>query len=110
MKGCRWWSWKRWRLEFRSAWFLGSILTEVGVLFVLRTRAPFFLSRPSKWVILTSIAVVIVAIGVPYSPVAPLLELVPIPPVLLGLIVLITLAYIASTELAKRFFWRAHGR
>ncbi|MCA0217569.1 MAG: magnesium-translocating P-type ATPase [Actinobacteria bacterium] len=96
--------------EFRSAWFLGSILTEVGVLFVLRTRAPFFLSRPSRWVILTSIIVVIVAIGVPYSPVAPLLELVPIPPALLGLIVLITLAYIASTELAKRFFWRAHGR
>lgn len=92
--------------EFRSAWFLGSILTEVGVLFVLRTRAPFFLSRPSRWVILTSLLVVAIAIAVPYSPLAPALELVPIPATLLGLIVLITLAYIASTELVKRVFWR----
>ncbi len=95
--------------EFRSAWFLGSILTEVGVLFVLRTRAPFFTSRPSRWVALTSIAVVAIAVALPYSPVAPLLQLVAIPAPLLGLIVLITVGYIAATELAKRVFW-SHDR
>ncbi|MEP6481226.1 MAG: HAD-IC family P-type ATPase [Rhodoglobus sp.] len=96
--------------EFRSAWFLGSVLTEVGVLFVLRTRRPFWLSRPSKWVVLASLVVALVTLGIPYSPLAPLLELVPIPPELLVLILAITLAYLVATELTKRVFWRPSAR
>ncbi len=92
--------------EFRSAWFLGSILTEVGVLFVLRTRAPFFTSRPSRWVVLTSIIVVVIAVALPYSPLAAALQLVAIPAALLGLIAVITVGYITATELTKRVFWR----
>jgi P-type Mg2+ transporter len=96
--------------EFRSAWFLGSVLTEVGVLFVLRTRRPFFRSRPSKWVVLSSIAVALVTLAIPYSPIAPLLELVPIPIELLWLILLITIGYLVATEITKRFFWRPNAR
>lgn len=92
--------------EFRSAWFLGSVLTEVGVLFVLRTRQPSYRSNPSRWIVLTSAAVAIVTVAIPYSPLAPLLELVPIPGSLLGLILLVTLAYLVATELVKVVFWR----
>lgn len=92
--------------EFRSAWFLASILTEVGVLFVLRTRGRFYRSKPSRWLVLSSIAVVIVAIAIPYSPVATALQLVPIPLELLALVLLVTLAYVVATELMKRIFWR----
>jgi Mg2+-importing ATPase len=95
--------------EFRSAWFLGSVLTEVGVLLVLRTRGPFYRSRPSRWLVLSSIAVAVVAVAIPYSSVAPLLQLVPIPAPLLGLILLITIAYMIATELLKHVFWR-HSR
>ncbi len=91
--------------EFRSAWFLGSVLTEVGVLFVLRTRGPIYRSRPSKWVIVSSAAVAIVTVLIPYSPIASALKLVPIPLTLFGIILLITLGYLAATELTKRFFW-----
>jgi Mg2+-importing ATPase len=96
--------------EFRSAWFLGSILTEIGVLFVLRTRRPFFLSRPSRWVVLSSIVVAIVAVGIPFSPLAPSLKLVPIPVPLLVAIILITLVYVAANEVTKRVFWKPSQR
>ena len=96
--------------EFRSAWFLGSILTEVGVLFVLRTRAPFFTSRPSRWVVVTSVVVVAVALALPFSPLAPALQLVAIPIPLVGLVVLIAVGYIVATELTKRVFWSHHRR
>ncbi|MEP6478027.1 MAG: HAD-IC family P-type ATPase, partial [Rhodoglobus sp.] len=92
--------------EFRSAWFLGSVLTEVGVLFVLRTRGPVWRSRPSKWVVLSSLAVAIVTVAIPYSPLAGPLELVPIPAPLLGAILLITVGYLVATEAMKRVFWR----
>ena len=84
--------------------------TEVSVLFVLRTRGPFYRSKPSKWVVLTSVAVAIVAVVLPYSPVAGLLQLVSIPLPLLALVLLVTLGYLVATELLKHVFWRRRAR
>ncbi|TAL44905.1 MAG: magnesium-translocating P-type ATPase, partial [Salinibacterium sp.] len=92
-------------VEFRSAWFLGSVLTEVCVLFVLRTRGRFYRSKPSRWVVLSSLAIIPITIAIPFSPFGPALGLIPIPIDLLGLIVLITFGYVIATEIAKRFFW-----
>lgn len=92
--------------EFRSAWFVGSVLTEVAVLFSLRTRGPIFRSRPGRWVIVSSIAVALVTIALPYTPLAPPLELVPLPASLLAIILALTVAYVMATELTKRVFWR----
>ena len=92
--------------EFRSTWFVASILTEVGVLFILRTRGPFYRSRPGRGVVVSSIVVALVTIALPYSPLAGELELIPVPAELLGLVLLITVGYLAATELVKRIFWR----
>jgi Mg2+-importing ATPase len=96
--------------EFRSAWFLGSILTEITVLFVLRTRRPFFRSRPSRWIIISSIVVTIVSVAIPYSPLAKPLGLVAIPLPLLLIVVAITLVYLLANELTKRVFWKPQQR
>ena len=96
--------------EFQSAWFLGSILTEVAVLFILRTRRPFFRSRPSKWIVIASIAVAIVAVYIPYSPLAIPLKLGPIPAPLLLAVLGITLIYLVANELTKRLFWKPDQR
>ncbi|AWB91900.1 magnesium-translocating P-type ATPase [Aeromicrobium chenweiae] len=92
--------------EFRSAWFVGSVLTEVGVLFVLRTRQPAVRSRPSRWLVIISIVVAAVAVATPYSAVADSLGMVAVPADVLALVVLITLGYLVATELVKRIFWR----
>jgi len=96
--------------EFRSAWFFGSILTEVTVLFVLRTRRPFFRSRPSRWIIVTSAAVAVVSAWIPYSPLAKPLGLVAIPAPLFLIVILIAVVYLFANELTKRFFWRPSQR
>ncbi len=96
--------------EFQSAWFLGSILTEITVLFVLRTRRPFFRSRPSRWIVMASILVAAVAFAIPYSPLAAALNLVAIPLPLLVAVLAITLMYLVANELVKRVFWRPDQR
>lgn len=96
--------------EFQSAWFLGSILTEVVVLFVLRTRRPFYRSRPSKWIVIASIVVALVACYIPYSPLATPLHLVGLSLPLFLTVLAITLVYVASNEVAKRFFWKPADR
>ncbi|MDQ1560811.1 MAG: P-type Mg2+ transporter, partial [Actinomycetota bacterium] len=96
--------------EFQSAWFLGSILTEVSVLFILRTRRPFFRSRPSKWIVLTSILVAVLALAILYTPLSKPLDLEPVSLPLLGIVVLITLVYLTANELTKRVFWKPDQR
>ena len=93
-------------VEFRSAWFVGSVLTEVAVLFALRTRGSIFRSRPSRAVVVSSAMVAAVAIALPYTFVAQPLGLGPIPLDLSLAIVGITIAYVGATEITKRFFWK----
>ena len=52
---------------FQTAWFMVSVLTELAVLLVLRTRRPAFRSTPGKLLVLTSAAVA-VAFGGDYLP------------------------------------------
>src|SRR5262249_47044896 len=56
---------------FRSGWFVESLATQSLVVFVSRTRrVPFFTSRPSKPLLATTVAVVLVGLVLPYSPLA----------------------------------------
>jgi P-type Mg2+ transporter len=96
--------------EFQSAWFLGSILTEIVVLFVLRTRRPFFKSRPSKYIVIASAVMAVIACYLPYSPLAKPLSLIGLSLPLFLTIIGITLVYVASNEIAKRFFWKPADR
>jgi Mg2+-importing ATPase len=91
---------------FRSAWFLESVATELAVMLVLRTRRRFFHSQPGAALLGSSLLVGLVALAVPYSPLAAPLGFVPLPvPVLLALAA-ITGAYVGATELAKARFYR----
>ncbi len=91
---------------FQSGWFVESVLTELAVLFVLRTRRPFFRSQPSRPLVLSSIALAVVTVAIPYSPAATLLGLVAIPPTLLLVLAGITLVYVVATDYAKGWFFR----
>jgi P-type Mg2+ transporter len=96
--------------EFRTAWFVGSVMTAVTALYVLRTRRPFFRSRPSRWLLMASSVVVIIAVAIPYTPLAAPLGFVPLSIPLLGILVVITLVYLTSNELVKRIFWKPNQR
>lgn len=96
--------------EFRSAWFLGSIMTEIGVLFMLRTRTRFYRSRPSRWVVGSSLLALAITLAIPLTPAAAPLQLVTIPWGLTLIVIAVTVLYLASTELLKYFFWKRPPR
>jgi P-type Mg2+ transporter len=91
---------------FRSGWFLESVATELAVLFVLRTRRPFFQSRPGRLLAFSSLAVAGLTLLIPYSPLGAPLGLNGPPPDVLAALVVITALYVATTEVAKRWFYR----
>jgi Mg2+-importing ATPase len=91
---------------FRTGWFVESLLTELVVALVVRTRRPFFLSRPGRVLLVSTIALIVLAFALPYLPGAGLLGFVPLPGVVLGTIAAITLLYVGAVELTKRRFYR----
>ncbi len=96
--------------EFRTAWFVESLLTELAILLVVRTHRPLLKSRPSAAVLWSSIAVAVAAIALPYLPViAPTFNFVPLPPSLMAMLLAITLAYVLANEWAKHRFRRRFG-
>jgi Mg2+-importing ATPase len=96
---------------FQTAWFLESISTQSLVIFVIRTkRTPFYRSRPSKPLIISTLATVIVPMLLPFSPLGPLLGLVIPPPTFFLALALFIVAYLALTETLKRYFYRKLAR
>ncbi|MFA6443957.1 MAG: magnesium-translocating P-type ATPase, partial [Sterolibacterium sp.] len=91
---------------FHTGWFIESIATQVLVIFVIRTRGNPFKSRPSTALTVTSLAVVVVAAALPYTPLAAHLGFVA-PPALFFVILLgMVLSYLSAVELVKRWFYR----
>lgn len=87
---------------FRAGWFIEFTVTEIAVLFVLRTNRPFYRSRPAKVLLATSTCLAVVTIAVPYTPLGRPLGLgAPSVPILASLVVLTGL-YVVATELVKR--------
>jgi Mg2+-importing ATPase len=87
--------------EFRTAWFVESLLTELGIAFVVRTARPFWKSRPSTAFMAASISIAAVALGLPYSPLGRIFGLVPLEARWVALLIGITAAYLATSEGAK---------
>jgi Mg2+-importing ATPase len=93
-------------VQFRTGWFLESVLTEILIMLVIRTRKPFYHSRPGCYLSIGTASVALVTLVLPFSPLRGVLGFTPLPPLLLAVIVGITGLYIVATELAKRLFYR----
>jgi P-type Mg2+ transporter len=94
---------------FRTGWFVESLATELAVALVMRTRRPFFRSRPGTLLLMSTIGVLAFAFVIPFLPFARALGFVPLPAPLLGTIVVITTAYVTATELQKHWFYRSRA-
>jgi Mg2+-importing ATPase len=92
--------------QFRTGWFLESVLTELLILLVIRTRRPFFKSRPGNYLLISALIVAGVTVALPYSPLSGLLGFTPLPISLLLVLGGITVLYIASSEMTKKVFYK----
>jgi P-type Mg2+ transporter len=95
---------------FQTSWFLISLLTELAVVLVLRTRGPALRSRASPLLLWSTIAVVGAALAIPFlGRLSAIFGFVPLSAGQMGAVLAIVLAYIVATEIAKiRYFRRKH--
>lgn len=92
--------------QFRTGWFIESVLSASLIVLVIRTRKPFFQSKPGKALFWTTLAVAAAILIFPYSFLGPLFGFVPLPTAFFPVLGIILLLYITSAELAKKLFYK----
>ena len=92
---------------FRTGWFVESIVTQILMIFAVRTRRHIFASRPDWAVAALAFGLAGVVLALPYTPVVGAwFEFVPLPPAFLAYLVLAVGGFLVVTEAAKRLFYR----
>jgi P-type Mg2+ transporter len=91
--------------QFRTGWFIESLLTELVIALVVRTRGLSFRSRPGTLLWTATLVVGLVTLAIPYLPFGGFLGFTPLPAWLMLALLGITALYVAAAELAKRFFY-----
>ena len=92
--------------QFRTAWFMESVVSASMVVLVIRTRRPFFRSMPAPWLLVTTLLVAAVTVGLPYTPLAGIFDFVPLPGRFLVATSAIVALYVAAAEQLKHRFYR----
>jgi Mg2+-importing ATPase len=96
---------------FQTAWFLESLITQTFIIFAIRTRkSPFWKSKPGKYLVISSIAIIAVAVIIPFTAFGETYFKFTSPPleffaVLVGLV----LAYLGLAEGVKRWFYKRNS-
>ena len=91
--------------EFRTGWFIESLLTELVIALVVRTRRVFYRSRPGKLLLVSTLAVIALTLALPYLPVNALFGFVPLPAPMMLMLIGLTALYVLAAEFAKRNFY-----
>ena len=92
--------------QFRTGWFIESLITELFVLLVLRTRRTFFRSRPGSLLLLTTIVAGLMTLALPFLPfMQNLFGFVPLPPLLMLQLLVIMALYVLANEMVKKLFY-----
>jgi len=91
---------------FQTGWFIESLATQVLVIFVLRTRRNPLRSRPHPVLATTSVAVVVLAVVLPFTPLGAWFGFVPPSAAFLLAIAGLTVSYLLLAQGAKWAFYR----
>jgi Mg2+-importing ATPase len=92
--------------QFRTGWFLESVISASLIVLVIRSRKPFFKSRPSKYLFMTTFLVLIVTVILPFTALGEIFGFTRLPISFLVLIAIIIMAYIITAEMAKTVFYK----
>ena len=92
--------------QFRTGWFIESVVSASFVVLIIRTRRPFFSSRPSTSLMVVTLLVGLFTFILPFSPLSEPFGFTKISAYSLAIVAVIVGIYIAAAELVKKIFYR----
>ncbi len=95
---------------FRTGWFVESLCTQTLVIYIIRTaKIPFIESRPSRFLVFTSLFIVMVGIAIVFSPFAHGFSFVKPPSTYFIALFLMVVAYLILVQIVKQWFVKKWG-
>ncbi|MDZ7359318.1 MAG: magnesium-translocating P-type ATPase [candidate division KSB1 bacterium] len=91
--------------QFRTGWFVESLVSAPLIVLVIRTRRPFFQSQPARSLLLATLVIVAVALALPFLPLGRLFGFTAVPLVFWLWLAAIVAAYLIAAEIAKKNFY-----
>jgi P-type Mg2+ transporter len=95
---------------FNTGWFLESLCTQTLVIHIIRTgKIPFIESKPSQFLIFTSIYIVSIGLVLPFIPIGKYFGFVQPPPMFFLALLIIVVAYLFLVQFVKNWFIKRYG-
>jgi Mg2+-importing ATPase len=91
--------------QFRTGWFLESVISASMIVMVIRTRKPFIASKPGKYLVMATMIVMAVTLILPYTAISSLFDFTFLPLSFLLWLGIILVLYILVAEIAKKVFY-----
>jgi Mg2+-importing ATPase len=91
--------------QFRTAWFIESVISALFVVLAIRSRKPVLRGKPGRYLLLATCLVAVTAAIIPFTPVGAIFGLVGLPLSYYGWIVAVVASYIAAVEGTKKVFY-----
>ena len=91
--------------QFRTGWFVESIISAAMIVLVIRTRRPFLRSSPAKALLLATVGVVATTVALPFTPIGHVFGLTPLPTSFLAVLAALVALYMVSAEAVKKMFY-----
>lgn len=89
--------------SFQTGWFVESLLTQIAVVFIIRTGRRFYKSRPSNALLITCLVIMTLVVVIPWLPIASLFGMVKLPLKFFGVILVMVVTYLMIVEKAKGY-------
>ena len=95
---------------FHTGWFLESLCTQTLVIHIIRTgKIPFIESKPSQFLMFTSIYIVTIGLVIPFTPLGQHFGFVIPPPLYFLALIMIVVTYLFSVQAVKKWFIKKYG-
>jgi Mg2+-importing ATPase len=91
--------------QFRTGWFVESVISASAIVLVIRTRRPFLSSKPGRYLTVATMTIAVTTLLLPYAPIAAPLGLTSMPPSFLVVLVAVLAGYVLTAEVVKRQFY-----
>lgn len=93
-------------LQFRTGWFVESVVSASMIVLVIRTRRSFLKSSPGKYLLMATCLVIGITVVLPFTPLSTLFGFSPLPLSFMLLLAVILILYVLTAEIAKYFFYK----
>jgi Mg2+-importing ATPase len=92
--------------QFRTAWFLESVISSAVIVLIIRTRQPFFQSKPGTYLFMVTLLIVGITLLLPFTPLAKVFGFIPLPISFILFVGIIVGLFMVAAEVTKKIFYQ----